>query len=279
MTLRPFLLFGIVFSLLLSACATWQRHGIMLRAPQKLQIAVLPVRDNVHITKLKQLETIPKGTKPLSNEKMIAEEKMKQITAQITKDLTNQFQKTYFFETVPYEKVERALKELGNPGSQRPLTKEEAKEIGKKLHVPALLTVRLDSYGKVRPSWITFFLLTAVVEASAQGVIAAEAIGNTWVALGLATEEIAQETVEWVGGAMLFNKLFTPVIMEAKLWSTVDGGEMWHKTVIATPHRNALKKLSKTEKKKRESRLRLSDEQAQESIIKSLEKNAARNAY
>lgn len=280
MTLRTRLLFiGLACCQLTSACATWKRHGVVLRPPQKLRIAVLPVRNVVHIKKLKQLQTIPKGEKPPPDEKNLVEKKMREITAQMTRSLTTRLDTTYFFRPIPPEKVEQVLKELGHPGSQGPLTKGEAKQIGEKLHVPAILTIRLDGYGKVRPDWVAFLLVTAMVEATAQGVIAAEAIGNTWVAVGLAVGEMAQEVAEWGGGTMLFNKLFTPVILEAKLWSTVDGGELWHKTVMTTPHHKALKKLSKEKQKKREVRLQLSYERAQESIAKSLEKAAARNMH
>lgn len=118
----------------------------------------------------------------------------------------------------------------------------------------AVLDVRIAGYGKVERKWVAWLLGSGLVEGAAQGA-ALGAVAGPWAGLGIALEEVAQETLTWGGGAYVFDKVFTPVILEAALRSP-DGAKAWTKTVMVERSRKAIKSLPPELRKDRAARLR-----------------------
>ena len=101
--------------------------------------------------------------------------------------------------------------------------------------------------------------------------------GETWSAVGGGVEEAAQETAEWCGGAFLFGKIYSPVIIEGQLISVADGRAICCGTELAISNRKAIKALPKEDQGKREVRLRLAAEKAATDYVKKIDKKAWAN--
>ncbi|MBI3553626.1 MAG: hypothetical protein HY077_14105 [Elusimicrobia bacterium] len=140
----------------------------------------------------------------------------------------------------------------------------------------AVLAVEVGGYGKIKKKWLVWLIGAGLIEGTAQGVAVAQVAGP-WAAVGIAAEEIVQEALTWGGGAFLFNRIFTPVILDGKLTSVRDGKKAWSDTAFARINRKALKKLPAEQRKDKAVRLRLTAEKAAEELIENLAKAARRN--
>ncbi len=265
----------VVLSLLLTSCATWSRHGIVLDPPRKIRIAVLPITNAVKIKKLKTIQSSPKAAHSPIEEKELIIEKMQQVTEEITNSIEKELAVSYFFEVVPHQKVHDTMVEMSIGSST--LSSTQIKELGRALDTDTLLFTQLSGYGKIKKKWLVFLIGSGLIEGTVQGIAAAAVADTIWVAVGIAVEEALQEGLTWGGGAFLFNKIFTPVILESELVSTMDGKAIWDKTSFVRINRKALKAYPKEDRKKKELRLRLTSEKASEELIRHLDKIAWRN--
>ncbi|HVE13248.1 MAG TPA: hypothetical protein VNI01_07635 [Elusimicrobiota bacterium] len=141
----------------------------------------------------------------------------------------------------------------------------------------AALQVDVGGYGKVKRSWLFWLIGSGVVEGAVQGALLAQ-VGGPWAGLGIAVEEVAQESLTWGGGAFVFNRVFTPVILDGELRSGADGARIWSKTALARINRRALKELPEERRKEKAVRLRLTAQKAAEELVDSLSKAFRRNA-
>lgn len=199
-------------------------------------------------------------------------------TESITRELENGLRTSYFFEVVDASETRTALEGIGLVSSTAPWTKEQSQAVGKSLHAPLVLAVQLSGYGKIKRKWLFYLIGTGFVEGVVQGVaVGVAAGGNAWVAAGIATEEVLQEALTWGGGAWLFGRIFTPVILEGKLISVADGKTVWHGMAFARRDRKRLKRFSKEERTRKELRLRLTSEKAVAELVRSLKKKAWKN--
>lgn len=263
--------------LLLSGCATWSKHGLAPRPPDKIRVAVLPLRIEVAIKRLKNIETMPKGAKPPSNEKELIERKMRQAADDITSDIEARLRASYFFEVVPDSDVRKALETAGLAASTSALTAPQTQELGKTLGAQAVLVTKLSGYGSIKKRWLFYLIGSGLVEGTVQGVAAAAVVSSPWAAVAIAVEEVAQETVVWGGGAFIFGKTFSPVILESRLISVADGNSVWSGTELASNNRKGVKALPKEDRGKRELRLRLTAQKAAANLVKALDKKAWAN--
>lgn len=266
----------LIFCSLASGCAIWRRHGIVLHPAQKIRIAVLPVENEVKIKKLKSIQSVPKNFPKPANEKELITEQMLSVTKNLTLGLDKRVADSYFFEAVPPEEVEAALKGVER-FPNRPLSAEQIKMLGEKLRAPLVLTTRLSGYGKLKTEWLVYLLASGLAEGAIDGVIVAVGTSSTAAAVAIATEELVQEGLTWGGGGFLFNKFFTPVILETRLYSGVDGRRIWNKVALARINGKRLKEFPKEKRKELALRLQLTSERAIETVVKGLENQAWRN--
>lgn len=262
---------------ILCGCAGWARHGVQMRPPRKLKVAVLPVEEAVSIKKLKYVMTVSSSAKPPADEGAAVEAELGRVREALTAELEARLAETYFYEVLPSTAVRAAMDEAGICVSTCPLNGERAAALGRRLGADVLLSSRLSGYGQVKKKWITLMLLSGLVEGGVQGIVAAKLVHNTWVAIGVAAEEVAQEAVTWWGGSFLFGKAFSPVVLEGELRSASDGKVVWSKTALATLDKKELKKFPPDEQGKKELRLKITAESAVTELVKSLQKKTARN--
>lgn len=197
---------------------------------------------------------------------------------ELTASLETKLSDNYLFEVVPDSAVFAELREMNICVSTCEITSAQAKLLGRRLGADAVLSTKLSGYGRVKKKWITLLIASGVIEGGMQGVIAAKLVHNTWVAVGIAAEEVTQEVVTWWGGAYLFGKAFAPVIIEGELRSARDGAAIWSKTAFATLDKKKLKEYPEEQRGRKELRLRLTAETALDELVKSVRSKAIKNA-
>lgn len=271
-----FLIFGWL-ALSLSGCATWSKHGIQPRPPEKIRIAVLPVQISVIIKHLKNIQSIPKSEKTPLDEKDVIHRKMREAADAITGDIEAELNASYFFEVAPDSDVRRALEVAGFAASTATLTDAQVADFGKTVGAQAVLVTQLSGYGAVKKRWLFYLIGSGLAEGLVQGVVVAVAVSSPWAAVGIGVEEAAQETAEWGGGAFLFGKMFSPVILEGQLISSADGRTIWSGTELASSNSKAVKALPKVDQGRREFRLRLTAKKAAVDLVKKIDKKAWAN--
>ncbi|MDE2143132.1 MAG: hypothetical protein KGJ84_12050 [Elusimicrobia bacterium] len=238
----------LLIAVLASGCATWAKHGVELVAPRKLRVAVLPVRFEVKIRHLKEIETVPAGPAPSADAEASA---VSSATAALSASMRDSFasaldQSYYFSASTATADVNLRVTVLG--------------------------------YGRIKRSWIFLLLGGGLVEGTVQGVAVAEAAGSVPAAIAVACEEVLQEVAVDVGGVFLLDRWFTPVVLKAELVSARDGRVIWRAWAWGDRDRKALKKLPSAERAKKEVRLGLVFDRARGDLMRKLTKAAARNA-
>ncbi|MCE9614011.1 MAG: hypothetical protein K8T26_07010 [Lentisphaerae bacterium] len=263
---------------LAGGCATpWRPHGVALDG-ERVRLAVLPAQCSVPISKLADIQTV---TNDVTASKSETSEQITRsiqvacdhVTTSIRAGLTN----TYFFAVVPPQEVADAIATLAPTQSVIRLQTSQAIALGRTLHAPCLLTTEIAGYGRIKRSWMYLLVGSAAVEGIAQGVAAALVVDSVWVGVGLAAEEFLQEAVTWGGGVWLFDRIYTPVILESRLWSAADGTVLWKATTFVSIDRKALKQLPREERARKEVRLRVTADRAVRDMLHDLNKQAFKN--
>lgn len=133
------------------------------------------------------------------------------------------------------------------------MSEDQVLQLATALDADATLFVTVSGYGKIQRKWFYLLVGSGIVEGVAQGVAVGLVVDNPWVAVAVAAEEVLQETLTWGGGIYLFNRIYTPVILESELMSTADGETIWSDTAFSRVNRDGLKKLPEADRKKRRS--------------------------
>ena len=202
---------------------------------------------------------------------------MQRAVNEIRCDIEKGLCDSYFFEVIPDDRVSQALGTASLQPCDASLSTNQAIAIGRATGAKTILVTRLSGYGKIKKKWLVLLVGSGLMEGAVQGGVAAYAVGNVWVAVGVAAEEVLQETVTWGGGVWLFNRIYTPVILETELLSTTDGQVIWTDTSMAHINRKALKKLTQEDREKKDIRLQKAAEATVDDMLKSLNKKAFHN--
>lgn len=224
---------------------------------------------------MKEVETPPKGSPKLKKkeEQIRIINHIRGLTGEMTQFLTEKMSRSYFFSVIQTSAAV-SLVSLGPSVSTTTWV-----SLGRSLKADAFLRVRVEGYGHIKRSWMIYLLGSGMIEGLVQGIAVSFAVGphQQWIAAGVGAEEALQETVEWLGGAYLFDRFFTPVILKGELISAKTGKVFWKKTVMNTRDSADLKKLPKKDRAKKEFRLKVVADAALKDIARSAEKAAAKN--
>jgi len=270
------LLVGIAVCCLSGGCATWSRHGVALDS-RKVKVAVLPPQNAVPVRRLRDIRTVPSSPGTSTNDQELIAHEMRGVMERIGDRIEKGVARSYFFQTVPRDSVSDAVRGLESASGGSPPSADQLRELGRSLDADAVLIVTVSGYGKIKRKWFYALVGSGVAEGVVQGVLAAAVLDNIWAAAGVAAEEILQEALTWGGGTYLFNRIFTPVIIEADLVSVADGSTIWSHTSFARTNRKALKNIPKAERSKKEVRLKLTAERTADDLLESLDKSAFKN--
>jgi len=261
----------------MTGCATWSKHSVTPHPPEKIRVAVLPIQGAVRIKHLKNIESLPKSEKAPPNERELIDSAMAKARDEITQDFETKLSSSYFFQVIADSDVRQALESRGLSGSSITLTTAELQDIGQALGAQVVLVTKLSGYGSIKKRWLVHLIGSGLVEGLVQGVAAAAVVSSPWAAVGVGVEEATSETLEWGGGAYIFGRFWSPVILEGKLVSVADGRAIWSGTSLESSNKKEVKALPKEEQQKREVRLRLTARKAAFTLIKKLDKRAWRN--
>ena len=269
----------LVVSLGIMGCATWGNHGVGLTSA-KVPVVVLPVQNTLKIKHLSDIQRIAdsESDQSITNESEQVAAQMRVAADDIGRCIVTNLSRSDYFQIIPPEQAEAFVAALGADLTSGALTTNQIMAIGGQLNAEAVLVVKVSGYGKIQKKWMVILIGSGVVEGTVQGVVVAAATSSPWAGIGIAAEEILQEVLTWGGGVFLFNRIFTPVILEAELVSTSDGKTIWKDTAFARINRKGLKQLPEDERKKKEVRLKLTAEKAAQELVKNLNKKAAKNA-
>lgn len=260
-----------------TGCATWSKHGVALEK-EKVRLVVLPVQNTLSIKKLSYIQSLPKSEARMpTNEAERIASQMQAATENIGNCIVSNLDRSFFFQVVPVAEVPPALAALQLDNRSGNLTTNEVMALGKQLNAQAVLTVRLSGYGRIKKKWLFLLIGSGVVEGVTQGAAAAVITTSPWAGVGVAAEEILQETLTWGGGVFIFDRIFTPVVLDAQLASTADGATIWTDTTFAKINSKALKKLPEVERSRKEIRLQLTAAAAAKELSVDLNKKAFKN--
>lgn len=256
---------GVCFVLLplFSGCATWAQHGVSIEQDERVRIAVLPLEVTAKVEKLSDIMTSPPE---VSDERPIIQERMQDEAAQLTDLLQSTLRESSLFELVS---LAEATAGHDIPAAAQPpaLAVAALQKLKADSNIQAVLVVNLAGYGKLKKKWVTYLIGSGVVEGVVQGVVAARVVDSTAIGLLVALEEIGQEILVWGGGSYLFNQHYSPVTLEAQLFSTTDGALLWDDTVFVSVDKEAIEKLPPQEQKKREFHLQLTAQKAIQELV------------
>ncbi len=259
----------------LCACSHWAKMGVVLTPPRKLNLAILPIQFSVKISKRKEIQDVPKEEQKLSykEEAALTQAKLEAISQRMTRYIGNRLSKSYFFNIVSLDK------EIPFANFQLPTSSAAWQDLSRSAGAAIFLQVQIEGYGHIRKIWLAYLVGSGLVEGLVEGVAASFALGprQQWIAAAIGGEEALQETAEWVGGAYILDHFFTPVILKARLINGHTGKVFWSETAMGTWAGADLKKFPKSERSKKQIRLKAVSEAALRKLAKDIEKAAAKN--
>ncbi len=261
---------------LLAGCASWRKQGVGVFPPAKVRVAILPLDLDFPAKRPEDLASIASSSMTASQRIAEAAAMKARLRETLTDAFETRFSSSYVFTPVPRADVDAALAELRR-NSSTTFSPQQYRQLARRLHADAVLSVRVHGYGRIKASWLWLLWSASFIEGGAQGAIVAEAAGNVWAAVGVAAEEVAQEGFEWFGGGYAFNRFYAPVILEGDLYSGATGKNVWGRWLVITENKKAVKKLPKPEQKKKEVRLLLTFDKACDAMVRGLEKAALKN--
>lgn len=262
--------------ILLSGCASWKKQGVSVIPPEKIRLAVLPLEMDFSVGSPADIATVAKSTATASERKKLAQAMKVRLNEELDKDFDTRVSSSYVFSPIPFADVEKALASLSLTTASAP-SPGQYQELARRLKADALLRVRVHGYGKIKTSWLMLLWASSFGEGAAQGVAIAAAAANAWAGAAVAAEEVLQEGFEWFGGGYLFDRFYSPVVLEGDLYSGKTGKNIWGWWFIDTDNKEAVKKLPKAEQKKKQVRLLLTFEKTRDDMMQKLEKVAFKN--
>ncbi|MBI3553627.1 MAG: hypothetical protein HY077_14110 [Elusimicrobia bacterium] len=226
----------------LCACATWGKHGVDLKTAPRLRIALLPIRCSAK----------------MKDPVRVAGE----LAAALSDDLRDRPE---------FDLVATVL-----TASTSPLTAAELQALGKQFGAQALLEVDVGGYGKIKTTTLLAHLGPSALKGTVEGALVVGPAGPIAGALVL-TYSILEGAVLWTSGTFLFNRIYTPVILDGRLYSAVDGRKIWSDAAMALINSEALKQLPTDKQHDKEARLSLAAEKAAAKLVSELTEETRRN--
>jgi hypothetical protein len=233
----------LVLAAALSACASWHKHGVAVGQKSKVRLGLLPVALKVKVSEPER------------------------VRGDVAVALTDSLDYSEEFE----------LMGTSLDASTRPWTADRVKAVAKQFNAQVLLQVSVVGYGKLRTKTLLKHIGTSAVKGTVEGAIVAGPAGPVAGALAL-TYSLLEGTFLWTTGTFIFNKVYTPVVLEVRLYSGADGGKIWSTDTMSIINKAALKQLPPALRENKDARLTLAAEKAVDRVVFELAREAKRNA-
>jgi len=266
---------ALLAALALAGCASWQAHGVVPDPAGAYRIVLLPVTVTAGARHLSDLETVAPPAPEGTAERARIETALADAGAGLEADLRARLGASPRLDLVDADTTARALAAAGLGTGEGADPAAVARAAG----ADAALSVTLAGYGRIPGRWVGYLIGSGVVEGVAQGVIAQQVVGNFWVGLGVAAEEIASEVLTWGGAAWLFDAHYAPVALEARLDAARDGRRVWFDLTVVGIDRKGLKGLPPERRSRREVQLDLTAAKAAGELAGHLERAAKRRLH
>lgn len=251
-------------ALALPGCASWPAHGVRPTPEGTYRVALVPVAVSARAAHLSDLVTVAAPAPVGAAEDAAVRAALAGTGAEMTRALAEALAASPVLEVVPLPPV---------PADADPAAAARA------AGADAALVVDLSGYGRIKGRWIAYLIGSGAVEAAAQGVVAARVVGNPWVGVGVALEEMGSELLTWGGGAWLFDARYAPVTLEAELVAAADRRTVWRDVVFVGIDRKALKALPEAERGRRDVQLAVTAARARTDLVRDLERAARRRLH
>jgi hypothetical protein len=227
---------------LLCACSSFRAHGVKPRESAPLKVVLLPVR------------CVPEMRDPA------------RVSEEISVALQDELKKH------PEIEVTASLV----TASTQPFTADQLVAISTDSGAEVLLEITVAAYGKVKAKTVATRIGASIARGTIAGAAAAGPAGPVAGAAAFAFG-LAQGTAIWTSGFGIFNDVYSPVILDAKLYSGVDGKTVWSYSAFAATNDPAIKQLPPRIRADREARLSLTAEKAGAKLIGKLAKAVRSN--
>lgn len=246
-----------------------EKHGVDFNPPERLKVLILPVEFDVKIKKITAIKSVDGSISESENRSLINTE-IENIKQNVWFSIFEEMSKTYLLKPLPI------IETLEHEGESIPT--DEISRISFLYKPDLILKTKISGYGTIKKKWQMLLLGSGLGEGVVQGFLSYKLLKSKTAAILIALEEFIQEALVWGAGVYLFNKAFSPVIIETKLISARDGRVIWSMTSFTTIDRKAIKKYPQDKQELKELRLKITAEKAVKEIVKSLEKEAFKNA-
>jgi hypothetical protein len=206
-----------------------------------LRFVLSPFQSSVLIRHLKYIHQAPKDLRR-DEEKLLIDQEMTRVKSSLTDDFAAKLSSSPVFMLTPAAGAEVEIR------------------------------VKLEAYGRVPAKWLIVLVGSGAGEAVAQGVIVAEATGVLWLAAGVSAEEMASESLTWLGGAFLTNRFLTPIILSCHVVRLRDHKTIWSKHIFSIYSHKFISKLPPDQRVRREYQLAAARDHALEKLTDALKR-------
>lgn len=237
---QPFLALGVALSVLFG-CASGASVRRVPTLPTLL-ISISPAQSSVRIRHFRYIHSAPPSVDK-GSERSLIEQEMERVKRRLTDDFTAQVSSSAIFVTAPSD-------------------------------AEAEVFLKLEAYGRVPGKWLFYLVGSGVVEAAAQGLIVERATGNQWLAIGVSAEELASESLTWIGGSFITNRFLTPIVLSCRIDRLPDHKTIWSKHIVSLYSRKIIARLSSDQRQQREHQLAAVSDHAITELIHFLEKSS-----
>jgi len=248
------LLIRIILLAPLAACAVHTPYPLGIKGNPHVIIAVTPAVASAQVSSLSDIRSMSKSDTK-NNEQAQIRETLEKVRLNVDAYMRNW--------TDQREGVR--MQRSAHPMDEDKVELSWAKKRGADL----VLAVDVSGYGRVKRRWVLLMAGTGLIEAVAQGVATAGVTGNPVIGAGVAVEEIASESLTWLGGAWLWNKYLAPVTLEGRMWRVCDGKLIWHEVQFADSS-NLFGLLFGKKQPKKEKALAMSLKKAEDDLFSDL---------
>jgi len=211
------LLVRIILLTPLAACAVHTPYPLGIKGNPHAAIAVTPVTVSAHVSSLSDIYSVTeKDTEGEQARIREALEKMRLGVDTFVRNRVGQHEGV---------RMEQGVHPMDEDKLELLWAKEEGADL--------VLAVDVAGYGQIKRKWVLLMAGTGLVEGVAQGIATAGVTDNPVIGAGVAAEEIASESLTWLGGAWLWNKYLAPVTLEGRMWRVRDRRLIWHEIQFA----------------------------------------------
>lgn len=229
-------------------------------------VVLLPFGFDVDITQLSYVRDIEETLSPEDESKLLADA-LQEIQRETRWLLLSRLTAGQGFRIIPLDQADALAAELKLKPGDIPNAGQLA-EFRRRLGADLVVAGSILDYGKVRWQWMLAGMLADMTwESVALGLATSWNLGVVFGNIGF---ELLTSTPVWFGGGYLFGIALRPVRVEAVVFDTVKGEQVWKEAESSAYAKGALEQFPEEVRKKKEAQLELNLAEVMESLADSL---------